>query len=102
MGLKTNSATMISKKMVEFLITTLHSSAFTSCDFQKHEQPHYIKNRNDEQLKGPKENDMLEQTTNQLPAHMMLSNEVFAVMSVCSCELVELKLESTQFHAYFM
>ena len=64
MGLKTNSATMSSKKMVEFLITALHSSAFTSCDFQKHEQPHYIKNKTGEQLKGPKENDMLEQTIN--------------------------------------
>ena len=83
MGLKTNSATMISKKMVEFLITALHSSAFTSCDFQKHEQPHYIKNKTGEH-KGPKENDMLQQTTNQLPVHIMLSKK--DVMSYTSHE----------------
>ena len=87
MGLKTNSTTVSLKKRSNSKLhaTALHSSAFTSCDFQKHEQTHYIKNKTGEH-KGPKENDMLQQTTNQLPFHIMLSKKVIAM----SCHILHM------------
>jgi hypothetical protein len=82
MGLKPNSTTMSSKKTVTFLITALHASAFTSCDFKKHEQPHTLRTEMVNNLKDQKK--MNAGANNQSVIHIMLSKEVFAM----SCQYV--------------